>query len=238
MAILISVIVPAYNEEKMIRMCLKAIRAQKFRDYELIVVDGHSTDNTVKIAKKYADLVLFDSGRGPGAARNLGAQKAKGKIFAFVDADTVVCKNWLGIINENFVQNKKLVGLGGPVLALDGTKFDHWAMNTYSKIASAISRKIPFFVGSNCAYLRNSFFKADGFDEELPLLEDSDLSKKMGKQGLAKFDEKLVVRTSMRRIRQKDYGTILINYGAVYAGLLLGFNMRKRCINYLRDIEK
>lgn len=238
MALLISVVVPAYNEEKMIGRCLRAIRAQKFRDYELIVVDGNSTDNTVKIAKKYADLVLFDGGRGPGAARNLGARKAGGRILAFVDADTVVCKNWLGIINENFVQNKKLVGLGGPVFALDGTTFDAKAMAVYSKIAIALSRKIPFFVGSNCAYLRNGFFRARGFDEGLPLLEDSDLSKKMGSLGMTKFDEKLVVRTSMRRIRQKGYGTILMNYTAVYAGLLLGFGVKKRCMNYLRDLEK
>lgn len=85
--ILVSVIVPAYNEEKTLEKCLESIRQQIYKKIELIVIDDGSTDTTSKIAKKYADIFIKQEHLGPGVARNKAAEIAKGEILVFIDAD-------------------------------------------------------------------------------------------------------------------------------------------------------
>ena len=64
-------------------------------DSEIIVVDGGSTDATVKIAERYADRVLISSKKSPSIQRNLGAKTAAGSLLAFIDADTVASEFWI-----------------------------------------------------------------------------------------------------------------------------------------------
>jgi glycosyltransferase involved in cell wall biosynthesis len=79
----ISVIVPTYNEGRTIRKCLEALRNQTFKDYEIVVVDGHSKDNTVEVAKKYADKILFDEGRGGGCCQEPSRQSGRFRDSSF-----------------------------------------------------------------------------------------------------------------------------------------------------------
>ncbi len=70
---IISVVIPAYNEENYIEACLKSLRNQKTNvPYEIVVCDNNSTDRTVEIAKKYADKVVYERRQGIGYARNKG----------------------------------------------------------------------------------------------------------------------------------------------------------------------
>ncbi|MBO8852354.1 glycosyltransferase family 2 protein, partial [Staphylococcus aureus] len=79
---------PTYNEEENIRECLRTIFDQSINNYEVIVVDDGSTDKTVDIIKEFKNVKVFsENHKGAGAARNLGAKKANGDIFVFVDAD-------------------------------------------------------------------------------------------------------------------------------------------------------
>ncbi|MFH0875476.1 MAG: glycosyltransferase family 2 protein, partial [archaeon] len=87
---LISVIIPAYNEEKCITECLNSLKNQQFKDFELIVIDNNSKDSTSKIAKQYTKKVFLCKEQGISSARNFGAKKAKGKILCFIDADGIV----------------------------------------------------------------------------------------------------------------------------------------------------
>ena len=87
----ISVIIPVYNGEKFLPGCLEALVSGSYRDYELIVVDDCSTDRSVEISREKGAQVLKTSRQsGPGGARNLGAQHARGEVLFFVDADVVV----------------------------------------------------------------------------------------------------------------------------------------------------
>jgi len=95
-----SVIIPVYNEEKTIRECLKSLTKQTYKNFEIIVVDDGSTDKTPKILQelkiKHLRLkILHGKHSGAGAARNLGAKEATGKILVFVDADMTFDKNFL-----------------------------------------------------------------------------------------------------------------------------------------------
>lgn len=120
----ISVIVPTYNEGKTIERCLQSLRKQTFKDYEIVVVDGHSRDKTVNIAKKYADKILFDEEKGAGVARNLAAKVVDSEIVAFVDSDTMVPENWVETINAAF--EKGIVGVTGPLIPEGGGFFERF----------------------------------------------------------------------------------------------------------------
>ena len=94
----LSVIIPALNEEKYIEDTLKAIRNSDFKDYETIVVANGCTDKTAEKAMKLADRIIVLKEKGASRARNEGAKKAKGDVFVFLDADTLVEKDTLGKI--------------------------------------------------------------------------------------------------------------------------------------------
>ena len=105
---LITIIIPAYNEKKYIEKCLLSIKNQTYGPIELIVIDDGSTDNTRKIAKKYADILLTQQHQGPGTARNKAAKIAKGKILVFVDADMYLDKDYVKNIIKPIVEDKAI----------------------------------------------------------------------------------------------------------------------------------
>lgn len=87
---LISVIIPLYNKDSIIKDTLNSVLLQSFTDYEIIVVNDGSTDTSEKIVARFSDhrIILFNQpNKGAAAARNLGIQKANGKLIAFLDAD-------------------------------------------------------------------------------------------------------------------------------------------------------
>lgn len=103
---LVSVIVPAFNEEKYIEECLVSIKGQTYPNIELIVIDDGSTDSTKQISQKYADVFLTQHHQGPGTARNKAAEVAKGEILVFIDADMSADKNFVKYIVNPILLNK------------------------------------------------------------------------------------------------------------------------------------
>jgi glycosyltransferase involved in cell wall biosynthesis len=199
---MISVVVPTWNEEKMLDKCLASLKKQ---DVEIIVVDGHSTDGTIKIAEKYADKILFDNKKGLSAARNLGANNASYDIIAFTDGDTIVSKNWAQAISEGF-SDRRLVGLGGVVKPLDGSWWDRVVYKWNADLWYRFSTQFGFhqLTGNNCAY-RKGVFDRMQFNESLNFLEDTDFSLRVSKLGKVDIDKKIVVYSSTRRFKQKGY---------------------------------
>jgi glycosyltransferase involved in cell wall biosynthesis len=97
----ISIIIPTYNESTVIKDCLESLSKQSYKDFEIIVVDDGSSDDSLEVVKSQQtsnlhNLQLYSQEhRGPGAARNLGAKKATGEILVFVDADMTFDKHFL-----------------------------------------------------------------------------------------------------------------------------------------------
>jgi len=233
----ISVIVPTYNEGKLVGKCLEALRRQTFRDYEIVVIDGHSTDDTVEIAKKYADRVLFDEGRGAAAARNLAVRQVDSEIVAFVDADTRVYENWLELINKNF--ERGVIGVGGPLLPELGCNFvDRLLFVVCADMLRRFSSMLGVhqFSGANCAYLRKTHLKAGGFREDLDMLDDVEFSARVGRYGRGRFDPELRAMTSLRRTRRKGHACTIFGYLKGYLQLIATGKVEKR--RYLREIER
>lgn len=91
---LVSVIIPACNEEQYLKRTIDSVRDQSYQNLEIIVVVNGSADKTFEIAQTHADVALeFKDGFGPARARNEGVMKAHGSLYVFVDADTILSKS-------------------------------------------------------------------------------------------------------------------------------------------------
>jgi glycosyltransferase involved in cell wall biosynthesis len=108
----LSIVIPTYNEEKNIKKCLTALTKQVVPADEIIVVNNNSTDKTVEIAQKFPVRVVNEKKQGISFARNCGFNAAKYEIIARTDADTVVPRDWVKKIKENF-ENKEIDALCG-----------------------------------------------------------------------------------------------------------------------------
>ena len=186
-------IIPTKNEEQYIGDCLESIRKQKGR-YEIIVVDSHSQDNTVRIARKYAK-VLFEKRRGPGVARNTGAKKARGNILVFIDSDVVVPGDFLKRLKGNF--KEPIVG------CIFKQKTDTslvWFWNLLVKYAT----RAGFIITNGCCFAFDAatFRKAGGFDSNLLTNEDHDMARRISLYGRFFFMDDIGIFVSSRRMRR------------------------------------
>ena len=94
---MISVIIPNYNDAETLPLCLEAVLSSECSNFEVIVVDDKSTDNSVEIINKYnVRLLMHNENQGQAAARNTGAKQAKGEILLFTDGDVCLKKKYLG----------------------------------------------------------------------------------------------------------------------------------------------
>ena len=110
----VSFVIPVYNAEKSIKRCLDAIYAQTYKDFEVVVVDDNSTDNSVNIIKKYrCELIQLEKNEGPARARNVGVSRARGEYIMFVDGDCILSKNSLEYLIESFKTHPEAACVSG-----------------------------------------------------------------------------------------------------------------------------
>ncbi|MBU0576439.1 glycosyltransferase family 2 protein [Patescibacteria group bacterium] len=200
----ISVVIPAYNEEKLIEKCLVALKKQDAKfSYEIIVVNGPSTDQTRAIAQEYADVVVNQTGIGIGQARNQGCKLAQGEILVMTDADVFAPPNWLTRIYDFFRENKYVIALAGPYNFIDADTLNRASRIVRpiaKEIHKAITGTIPFS-GTNMAIRKDAYFMAGEFDPEITGLEDIELGMRLAKVGKSVYLENLVVKTTDRRFK-------------------------------------
>lgn|GEM_PF-809271 len=215
--IIVSIIVPTLNEKKFIKKTLLALKNQTIskKNYEIIVSDSSSNDNTIKIAKKYADKVVVCERKGAGYGRNFGAKQATGKYLAFVDADTIVSKTYVEGIIEGL---KKGIAVTGPMRALENDSkklklfYKYWDLQT----RTSIKLRKPIFPGFNFGVRKKEFEKLKGFKEKDIVVEDMDLSFRLVKLGKIVFNKKMSVCTSTRRLKEVPIIRYVLN-GTKYA---------------------
>jgi len=210
----ISIVVPTLNEEKYLGKCLESLRKQNFNgEFEIIVVDGGSTDSTIKLADRAADKTIIYKGKPVGDARNLGAKLSESEIVAFIDADTIASKKWLCAVRGS-LSCPGIVGVTGPTLPYEGSELDLLAYKVATGWLQRFSMifGLPHVAGFNCAYRREPFLKCGGFAEGRTLSEDLDLSLKMRHEGQLVFNKKMIAYTSTRRVRHYGYVRLAMFY--------------------------
>jgi len=196
-----SIIVPAFNEEKTVEKTLKALKNQTFKDFEIIVKDGGSTDRTVELAKKYADGIVCKSDFSAADARNQGAVYAKGIFLVFVDADTELPRDTL----ERFarlLQNRKIVGGSCRKIPQNGDVIDR-IIYEFVNISTFFSYHLHIGgAHGNCMLIRKNVFKAiNGFNPKIRIAEEQELVRNARRFGKFIFSLDIYVLESARRIQ-------------------------------------
>jgi Glycosyltransferases, probably involved in cell wall biogenesis len=207
----ISVVIPAFNEEKYIEKCLKSLRDQKFDgNYEIIVADNSSEDNTVKVVEKYADKVVVHERGSISFGRQKGAEAARYPAIAFTDADTFIAPDWLARLSAS-LERENVVGVHGQLMPLDGNTIENgfcrYVLPPYSTFMVGINQ--PCVPGSNFAVMREAFHKVGGFNTKLVTAEDVELCKRIKREGRFLFNRNAIVYVSTRRIRKWGYFRLL-----------------------------
>lgn len=183
----VSVIIPTYNEEKVIKECLESLKNQSFRDMEVIVVDDGSMDTTLDILKTVSSSyfsfhLLQQKHKGPGEARNLGSKKARGDIFVFIDADMTFDKEFIrdlvGPIEEG--KSKGTFSKEEYVLNYENIWARCWNLNKNIRSNRIHSKDYPDKQKVFRAILKSEFERVNGFESGGHYTDDWSLSEKLG----------------------------------------------------------
>jgi glycosyltransferase involved in cell wall biosynthesis len=189
---IVSIIIPAKNEEKNIKRCLRSIKDIEYPrdDFEVIVVDNGSNDSTVKVSESLGAAVYTKTDITISALRNYGAQKAKGRVLAFLDADCTVNQDWLQNA-EKYFGREDVACFGAPPIIPDNAT---WVQETWYLVRKKKKKveEVSWLESMNMFIRKDIFDQIDGFDESLITCEDVDISYRLAKRGRILSDSKIV----------------------------------------------
>lgn len=216
-----SIIIPAYNEERLIRVILESVVGQKTnRPFEVIVVDNASTDNTAAEARKFADRlnirVITENRKGRGRARHTGFAAAKGEFLLSTDADAWLPPDWLEVAVtylENAPQDvpKPIVAVTAPSYIDDAAEFTNRFINWLQPFSMHLYRSIYghyWMSGFSSGVRRSAYEKTPGFDPDLNTYEDVDVAVKVAKVGRILYVPEMKIKFSGRRFWGGPIGLI------------------------------
>lgn len=175
----ISVIVCTYNRGPYLKRCLDSLFHQQPCDFETVVVNGPSTDNTEDVLASYPAIKVVKQERlaGIGHARNLGVRAASADLVAFLDDDAVAADGWLQALLRRLESAGDIGGVGGTVLSIgtDEVQFANGTVDVYGRSKPIQPGPQPHFVpdgavfnniiGMNSAYRKEAINRVEGFDE-------------------------------------------------------------------------
>lgn len=191
----VSIIIPVYNEEECLPLCLNSIGNLHYpgKNIEVIVVDNGSADRTREIARSYGVRVLRDDTMSVSGLRNLGADSSKGDVLAFVDADCVVSKDWLDNA-EIYFDNMEVSAWGAPPIPPDGAGAT-WIQRTWYLVRQMENelQEVEWLESMNLFVRKKQFVSIGGFNETLVTCEDVDLCYRIRSLGNIIADSRLKV---------------------------------------------
>lgn len=193
----VSIVVVTKNEEKHIRDCITSLMRLDYpkEKYEIIVVDGASTDKTREIVKEYPIKLIIDKKGGLANSRNIGIKTAKGDYIASTDADCVVKEDWLKNLVKSIQEAPEdVVAVGGPNLIFEDdapfAKLVGYMQGTFFASGGApqsykIDENKYVFGIPNCnvLYKKDKLLEVGGFDNSLSIGEDAEINSRLTKRG-------------------------------------------------------
>lgn len=193
----ISVIIPTYNSARFICKAIESVLSQTFKDFEIIVIDDGSTDNTGNVLNHYGDKIIYitQANRGVSSARNVGLKLAKSEYVAFLDADDTwlpgkllesirfleaknfdwICTSRFKVTEDGSISERKIEpesGIYNEKKVMDHLEIGLFDLNYILALPSTLLVK------------RNCFDIAGDFDETLKISEDLDLLMRFNEKGL------------------------------------------------------
>jgi glycosyltransferase involved in cell wall biosynthesis len=231
---LITVVIPAYNEEKLLPKCLEALKNQAFqKPYEVVLVDNFSSDKTANIGKNFGCRVVKETKKGQIFAKQRGCMEARGEIIAVLDADCIPATNWLSVIYEKL---KKEINAGAitNLYAFDKNTplwhkiHDIFLMRPVFKIEHVLLHS-GRVIGGNVAFRKENFLKVGGYNIKSNSIAESELglASRLGKIGKIKHVQQMIVKTDSR-VLERGFWCFVNKYYISYLSSYLLSRLYKR----------
>lgn len=218
---MISIVIPARNEEFYLPDCLSSLKEQSYTgDYEIIVVDNGSTDETAAIAESFGTKVIFSFNEiSVFHARAAGADVAHGDIIVQADADTIYPPHWLQRIADKMESHPEVAAVSGRFFYRE--KFT-WAWIELNG-RHIINILYTFFLGhpliisgATFAFRRDIFTGAGGYEGLSYAADQIGIAERLTRYGKVIYDPKLYVMTSARSVRKPNTALIKGLLGHIY----------------------
>jgi len=198
---MISIIIPTFNRAEYIGEAIDSVLAQTYKDYEIIVVDDGSTDNTQKVLEQYEGKIkyFFKENGGEASARNYGIEKAQGEFIAYLDSDDLWCPEKLELQMQEFEKDEKvgLVHTSMEVVTEDGTSTGEY------KPTSPAETPMDFLENKRilmCVLVKKEIFSQLGlFDETMRIGVDTDMWLRLSQKYKIKYIDK-----PLAKVRKHD----------------------------------
>ncbi|TET81009.1 MAG: glycosyltransferase [Candidatus Heimdallarchaeota archaeon] len=215
----ISLIIPTYNNDSTLRACLESIKKQSLVPNEIIIADGHSTDDSINIAKEYDCKIVYEDRGTRAAACNEALKIAQGDIIVFTDSDIVADKEWLKNLSETFNKmDHEVACVAGPhleypdeslfgkaVSAIYDTIFGGRWSEQVKSIFDKEERFVQSAAGCNAAYRREAIEEVLPFNESLLTAEDTDINYRLIQKGKKLFFTPSAIIYHQRPQRHKTF---------------------------------
>lgn len=172
-----SIIIPAYNRAHLISGAIESVLSQQFQDWELLIVDDGSTDNTKEVVDQFNDeriRYIYQENEERSAARNNGIQNALGEWICFLDSDDNYLPNHLTVLHQEIIRQENAIGLflTGHLITKNGMVEKHPSLNTTENICKEIWSK---FILMNAVCVHSSILANNSFNVKYRIWEDTHL---------------------------------------------------------------
>jgi len=191
----LSLIIPVKNDAAGLETCLQSIKKSAVDgiEYEVLVVDNGSEDDTISIARKHGTTFLLAPDATVAALRNLGAKKSTGEVLAFIDADCTVDIDWFDSLKP-YLSDESVICFGNPPTIPNKAT---WVQSCWYQIRKKTSPdtsafEIEWLESMNMFVRREAFWKVGGFDESMITCEDYDLCMRLRSLGSIICDSQIV----------------------------------------------
>ena len=208
---ILSIIIPTYNEEEYLPILLESIKQQKFDDYEIIIADANSTDRTREIAEEYGCIIT--EGGLPAVGRNNGAKIAKGEYLLFLDSDLKLTDDYLRDTIYEFRMERLGIAITQmkPLSEKSEAQLFHYLANQFM---IGVEKIKPHGAGCYGIIVKRELHeKYGGFNEELTFGEDSEYIRRLGSSEQFKVLRKPKIGVSTRRLEEEGLETLIQQYG-------------------------
>ena len=227
---ILSIIIPTYNEEEYLPALLESIKKQSFDDYEIIVADANSTDKTREIAQSYGCIVV--DGGLPAIGRNNGAKVAKGEYLLFLDSDLELTDDYLRDALYEFRMER--LGIAITQMTPKSKKIEDKLYHDFAnQFMISVENIKPHGAGCYGIIARKELHdKCNGFDETLNFGEDTDYIERLAKKDRFKVIRNAKVGVSTRRLEEEGIETLIRQYGRSTVNDFLGKRTDANDLNY------
>ena len=233
---ILSIIIPTYNEEEYLPILLKSIKKQSFENYEIIVADANSTDRTREIAKEYG-CVVVDGGL-PAVGRNNGAKVAKGEYLLFLDSDLELTDDYLRDALYEFRMERLGIAIT-QMLPMSHNVDDKIFHDFANYFMIGVEKIKPHGAGCYGIITRKELHdECGGFDESLTFGEDTDYIERLAKKEPFRVLRNAKIGVSTRRLEEEGIETLIRQYGKSTVNDFLGKRTDAAELNYTFDHGK